>query len=178
MNPHCLDCHKEIAARVEQDLGLHGQERMQDCARCQPAPDLRLDGNNLGGTAWGFSVDARARRTYRKLSGGGNDKESRSRLYRLAATRRGIQDRWDLTIGRQFSPELAGVSIFDGVSAGYRGRRWTAGLISGTQPDPEHYDYSSEVREHGLYFQYHSCSRTSRPTSPASSSQGSWGEWG
>jgi hypothetical protein len=121
----------------------------------QPALDLRLDGMNLGGTAWGFAVDARARRTYRDLSDGTSDDESRTRLYSLAVMRRGIRDRWGFTAGRQFSPALAAVSIFDGLSADYRGQRWSLGGFSGTQPDPVDFEYSDEIREHGLYFQYH-----------------------
>ena len=126
-----------------------------DSGYAQPALDLRLDGANLAGTAWGFSVDARARRTYRDRADGERDDENRSRLYRLAAMRRGIHDRWDLTVGRQFSPSFAAVSIFDGVSADYRGQRWAVGAFSGTQPDAADFSFSDRIREHGIYFRYH-----------------------
>jgi hypothetical protein len=66
-----------------------------------------------------------------------------------------VRDGWDLTLGRQFSPAFASVSIFDGVSGGYRGRRWAAGGFSGTQPDPVDSSFDDTVREHGAYFQYH-----------------------
>ncbi|NQV15107.1 hypothetical protein HQ531_06580 [bacterium] len=33
-NPKCLDCHTTIQARVEQELGYHGQLEEKDCAVC------------------------------------------------------------------------------------------------------------------------------------------------
>jgi hypothetical protein len=120
----------------------------------QPAIDLRLDGNNLGGSAWGVSVDARARRTYRTSADGSTDDEGRTRVYRFAVSRRAAQDPWSLTVGRQYSAALAAVSIFDGVSADYRRERWNVGLFSGSQPDAEDYAYSDQIREHGVYFQF------------------------
>jgi hypothetical protein len=128
----------------------------------QPAVDLRLDGNNLGGSAWGLSVDARARRTYRTAADGTSDDEGRTRVYRLAILRRSPRDPWSLAVGRQYSAALAAVSIFDGVSADYRRERWNVGLFSGSQPDAEDYAYSGQIREHGVYFQFRGRPRGAR----------------
>lgn len=118
----------------------------------QPALDLRLDGTNIAGSAWGLNVDVRARRTYRDLSDGGSDDDRRTRVYRLATSWSEPGGGWGVVAGRQFSPALSGVSIFDGISLEYGNERWTAGLLSGSQPDAEDFGYSSEIREHGLYF--------------------------
>ena len=36
MNERCLACHEEIGWQVQRDLGLHGREKLEDCARCHP----------------------------------------------------------------------------------------------------------------------------------------------
>jgi hypothetical protein len=82
----------------------------------QPALDLRLDGQSLGGSPWGFSIDARSRHTFRTTSGGLDDDDTRTRVYRAAVTRRGIDDPFTVTAGRQYTPSLAAISIFDGIS--------------------------------------------------------------
>jgi hypothetical protein len=128
----------------------------------QPALDFRIDGSQLGGSPWGLDVDARARRTTRELADGGTEKQNRTRLYRAAVTRAGAGDPWSVTLGRQFSPALAAVSLFDGVSAEYGQARWALGLISGSQPDEVDYGYSSEIRDHGVYVRFHSDSQARR----------------
>jgi hypothetical protein len=120
----------------------------------QPALDLYVNGMGIAGPAWGFSVDVRTRRTYRDLSDGTRDRQDRTRAYRAVVMRRGISDPWNFAIGRQVSPALAAVSIFDGVSAEYTRPRWSVGLLSGSQPDAEDFGYSTDIREHGVYYQY------------------------
>lgn len=126
----------------------------------QPAFEFRIDGNELGDSAWGFAADVRARRTFRNLSDGGSSDDSRTRVYRLAVHRKAADDPWTLTLGRQFSPELSAVSIFDGISARYGSKRWAAGLFSGTQPDAEDYGYASDLREHGGFVQFFDAGET------------------
>lgn len=120
----------------------------------QPALDLRIDGSRIGGSAWGFDLDARARRTKRELAGGGSESENRTRVYRAAVSREGSADPFSFAVGRQFSPPVAAVSVFDGVSAEYARSRWAIGLISGSQPDPVDYGYSGEIRDHGVYVRF------------------------
>jgi hypothetical protein len=115
----------------------------------QPALDLRLRGSAVGGSPIDLAVDVRSRRTYR--AAGIND-DSRTRVYRLAMSwneGRGLR----LTLGRQYSPTLASVNIFDGLMLDLNRNRWSAGFFSGTQPDASDFGYSSSLREHGAYFQ-------------------------
>jgi hypothetical protein len=121
----------------------------------QPAIDLRLHGEGLGGSGWGLDVDARARRTMRRDRDGAAASSSVTRVYRAAVTRRGADDRWNLTLGRQPSVAVAAVGVFDGAAAELKGRRLDVGLFSGSQPDPSDYGHSSEVREHGVYVTAH-----------------------
>jgi hypothetical protein len=120
----------------------------------QPALDLRLDGNQIGGTGWGMAVDVRTRRIYRTLPDGSDAEDDRNRIYRMAVGWQGGGSPWSFALGRQVSPDLATVSIFDGAAVKYSRQRWSAGLITGSQPDPTDYGYSSDIREHGLFFQY------------------------
>lgn len=36
LDRHCLACHKEIAATIDAGSGLHGRQRLAECARCHP----------------------------------------------------------------------------------------------------------------------------------------------
>lgn len=128
----------------------------------QPALDLRLDGTQVGGAPVDFSVDVRARRTYRDLPGGDTDTNDLNRVYRLAGSYRRPGSPWSATVGRQFSPSLTVISIFDGARVDYRARRWGAGAFSGTQPDAEDFGYSSGVREHGGYVEWRSARDSDR----------------
>lgn len=128
----------------------------------QPALDLRLEGRNVGGSTMDLSVDMRARRTYRTIEGGEREQSNRSRIYRLATAWHDRRDRYRVTLGRQYSPTLATVSIFDGALFDYRSPRWGAGLFSGTQPDAVTFGYSTQIREHGAYLQVHNRPRSTR----------------
>jgi len=52
---------------------------------------------------------------------------STTRVYRLAATAHDRSGRARVTLGRQFSPSLAVVNLFDGVLASYGRERWAPG---------------------------------------------------
>lgn len=120
----------------------------------QPAVELRLDGRRLGGSPVDLQVDARSRRTYRTAADGTTESESLTRVYRLAAAVQGEDSPWRLSAGRQYSSSLAPVSIFDGGMGEFRRPRWSLGLFSGTQPDPEDFGQSGRVREHGGYVEW------------------------
>jgi hypothetical protein len=106
-------------------------------------------------------ADVRARRT--TLSGDGrDDTDSDNRIYRLNVGYDGPGDGWRFAVGRQVSPELANVSVYDGASFAFDRRRWSAGGFTGTQPDGSDYGYSSDVREHGAFFQFRSKPGASR----------------
>jgi len=152
-------------ARRSSDPGIHGRvgvrylavrDRTETGAEySQPALDLRLDGPYLGGSPVGLKVDARTRRTYQTFADGSEDNEGRTRVYAASLS-------WDdavtpvrFTLGRQSSPELATISIFDGLLAEYASSNWSLGAFGGSQPDPVDFGYSSEIREYGVYHQVH-----------------------
>jgi hypothetical protein len=140
----------------------------------QPAFDLRLDASQMGGSPWGLFVDARARRTYRDLSDGGSDDDSRTRIYRLALSHESANGPWSFVAGRQYSPSLANVSIFDGLSGAYNRERWSAGIFSGSQPDAEDFGYNGDIREHGLYVEFRSPAASPRSWSLTTGLVGSY----
>jgi len=117
----------------------------------EPGLDLRLDGTQIGGAPVDLSVDVRAQRTYRTPPVGSQINDSQTRVYRMSASWRPGPMR--LTFGRQFSPSLSVVSLFDGVLAEYRQGRWGAGVMAGTQPDAT-YGTSSDVHEYGAFFEF------------------------
>jgi len=88
------------------------------------------------------------------MSDGTAEDEKLTRVYRAAVSRRDMDDPWSFALGRQFSPAVAAVSIFDGVSAEYGHERWAVGLISGSQPDPADHGYDTAVTDHGAYVQF------------------------
>jgi hypothetical protein len=131
---------------------LATRNRLNDRAEFrQPALDLRLDGPSLYGTGWSLHADVRARRTTRDSADGRDDSVSRTRVYRLAVGWDQPGDRWAVAAGRQVVPELANVSVFDGLSLSFRWERWRVGGFAGTQPDREDYGFSSDVREGGVF---------------------------
>ncbi len=77
--------------------------------------------------------------------------DGRTRVYRLNVSHQAVGSPLRVSLGRQVSPDLASVSLFDGALAEY-GRATVAwGLFGGTQPDPESYGYSTRVLEYGTY---------------------------
>jgi hypothetical protein len=142
--------------------GLHGRIGLRYLATrngleggpdvTQPGLDLRLDGPALYGSPWNFYADVRTRRTTTTRGSGLEDELGRSRVYRLAVGYDRPEPGWRFNLGRQFSPDLANVSVFDGVSAAYDGNRWSAGAFAGTQPDPGDYGHDSALREYGAWY--------------------------
>jgi len=135
---------------------LAAQDRGDTSAEySQPSLDLRLDGPNLGGSPVGLTIDARARRTYQTLADGSSEDEGRTRVYAASLTWDDAKTPVRFTLGRQASPALAAVSIFDGLLIEYAAPRWAIGGFGGTQPDAVDFGYSSDIREYGFYHQVH-----------------------
>ena len=145
-------------------IGIHGRVGVRYLALAnradatgdysQPGINLRLDGHQIAGSGWNLAVDVRARRITRTLSDGSDENEDRTRVYRAAVGWQGRTSPWRFTAGRQFIPNAAVVSIFDGISGDYTGRRWAAGVFTGSQPDLTDYSYSDTIKEHGGWVQF------------------------
>lgn len=120
----------------------------------QPALDARLDGQQLGGSPLGLTVDIRANRTRRATSSGTNQAAD-TRVYQAAVHLDGAMGPGRITFGRQFATALSPVGLFDGVAADYTWRHTGAGLFAGSQPDAATFGYSSEIREYGAWLRLH-----------------------
>ena len=114
----------------------------------QPALNFRVTGNRVGGSVLSMHVDVRTRRTYRTRTDGSSSTDNRNRVYRLQLAA-DVAPQVFVAAGRQVSPDLATVSVFDGVRAEYRRATWRAGAFVGTQPDMETYGYDTGTFEFG-----------------------------
>jgi hypothetical protein len=122
----------------------------------QPAFDLRLDGRGIANQPVDLLIDFRTRHTYHA-----GEREDLARVYRMALALGQAGGR-RITIGRQLSPALSAVSMFDGALAEFGHGRWSSGVFAGTQPEPLHDRPSSEIFETGAYVQ---TQRTNGPRS-------------
>jgi hypothetical protein len=145
--------------RTFSDLGIHGRVGLRwlhvkdRTARggdfSQPSLDLRLVGSQVGGAPIDFAVDLRPRRTYRNEPDGTSDDTSSNRIYQLNASWRPGPLR--LVFGRQSSPSVAPLSVYDGLLFEYRIPRFAVGAFYGSEPDSEDWSYASEVKDAGFF---------------------------
>ena len=120
----------------------------------QPGLELRMDGRDaLAGHA-DVALDIRGRRT---ISTGlnGTQTDQFSRVYRASTTFRDHNGHRRLTLGRQTSPTLASISLFDGALLEWGNDRRTFGAFTGTQPDPVRFRWSGELVEGGVFAEWH-----------------------
>jgi hypothetical protein len=115
----------------------------------QPALDLRLVGRQVGGAPVDFAVDLRPRKTYRNAADGTSEDTSSNRIYQMNASWRPGPFR--LVVGRQSSPSVAPLSLYDGLLFEYRLPRFAVGGFYGTEPDPEDWSYASDVKDAGVF---------------------------
>ena len=120
----------------------------------QPGLELRLDDRDRMGGHVDAALDVRGRRTVRETPTG-TELEELSRVYRASMTLRSEDGRQRLTLGRQSSPTLASISLFDGALAEWSGDRHAAGVFAGTQPDPLRYRWSGDIVEGGGFVEWH-----------------------
>lgn len=119
----------------------------------QPAFDLRLDGHQVGGSPLGVVVDVRA---YRERSGAtGRGAAASTRVYQGSLEWNAANSPLRVNVGRQLTPSLSNIGIFDGVSVELNSGHWSAGAVGGSQPDAATFGLSGLVREYGAYVQAH-----------------------
>jgi hypothetical protein len=121
----------------------------------QPAFDLRLDGASLGGAPLDLALDFRGRRVTQSLPGRTTLNTDRGLFYRFSLATHDLPGRVRITVGRQLSPALAPVNLFDGALLERRGARWNAGFFSGTQPEPLRLGLSGAIVQGGGYAEWH-----------------------
>jgi hypothetical protein len=131
------------------------QQDGSSASYAQPGLDLRLDGQNLGGTPIGLTIDVRSRRTVASNVDGSSQADGTARVYQavIFAGRLGARQR--LAIGRQYSPALAPISLFDGALGELNRSRWSAGIFAGTQPGLVDLSFDTALKEFGTYVQLH-----------------------
>ena len=120
----------------------------------RPSLDLRVRGERVGGTQIGLEADVRARRSTLTRASGEESVETTNRVYRMNASWRAPNGSGGVVLGRQYSPALSVVNLFDGISAELSRERWSLGGLTGWLPDPENLGLSDEIREHGVYAQW------------------------
>ncbi len=121
----------------------------------QIAVDLRIDGVNGGGGRSDIALDVRTRRTSRAVTADSIDVDALSRVYRALYSVHDPRGARRVTIGRQSTPTLASISLFDGVLAEMSGLVWHAGAFVGTQPEPLRMSLSGDVLEYGVFGEVH-----------------------
>lgn len=150
------------AARARRGSGLHGRVGLRylvvkdrsiaDAGFSQRGIDLWLQDQGLGD--FDLYADIRARRSYHARTGDEDEADSLSNVHRLAVAWHPGDERQTITFGRQFSPALSMMSLFDGVLYDFNGGAWSAGGFVGTEPEPVDLKVSSDVRDMGGYWQY------------------------
>jgi hypothetical protein len=121
----------------------------------QPSLDLRLDGNGLGGSPLGLTVDLRTRRTAATRSDGSSTVDGHTRVYQAALLWNAPGARFRMAAGRQYLTAVTWVSLFDGALIEAGGSRLTFGAFGGMEPDKVNLGFSREIQDFGAYVQAH-----------------------
>jgi hypothetical protein len=124
----------------------------------QPAFDLRLDGQQLGGTGLGISVDVRAQRSSFASTNGVTNSgtpTSLNRVYQAALFWNRSAGGARITMGRQFAGALSTIGIFDGLAIDFDRTKWSYGVLAGMQPELATFGLSGATRDYGVYVQRH-----------------------
>src|SRR5512146_486454 len=134
-------------------------------ALTQPSADVHVEGTNVGGTSLGFVIDGRSRHTVGARDAQTSALDQRTLVYEASISATHQPSGARLSVGRQYSPALASVSLFDGVTAELNRPRWGVGLFGGMQPDVSTMAYSTAIRESGGYVQAHNAPDQTLPWS-------------
>lgn len=121
----------------------------------QPALDLRLDGQHIGGSPLGIAADVRAQRSTRSATSISRGTDNITRVYQAALIVNPTKSPARITVGRQFSSALTSVGLFDGVALDFDRPRWSIGLFGGNEPDRSTLGLSNAIRQYGVYAQIH-----------------------
>lgn len=154
---------RDFAQRLR-DLGFSGRigaryqmtyQPSTDYGYHRPGLDLRLRGHEIAGSNFDTDVDIRAYRSFRD-NDGDSAVDSAGRVYRANVAWNPESVPMRLVLGRQYSPALANLSLFDGGLLQYDSTRFSVGAIAGTQPSAKDYGYSTDIQQYGLWGEVHS----------------------
>ena len=121
----------------------------------QPALDLRLDGQRMGGSPFGIAADIRAQRSTNAATSTVSGNSNTTRVYQAALIINPAKAPVRLTMGRQYAPALSSVGLFDGLALDFDRPRWSAGAFGGYEPDIFTLGFSNETKQYGAYVQLH-----------------------
>ncbi|MEP6475044.1 MAG: hypothetical protein ABJC74_15070, partial [Gemmatimonadota bacterium] len=115
----------------------------------------------LGGSSLGLVADVRSRRTAVANVDGSGTSDGQARVYQAVvfAGRPGARSR--IAVGRQYSPAMATISLFDGLLLELNRSRWSTGAFAGSEPGAVNLEFDFSQKEYGGYFQLHQ-----RPATP------------
>ncbi len=149
----------------------------------QPSLDVRLRGQDLGGTRLGLVLDLRARRT-NSTAAGRTTADGHTRAYQAALLWNAPGAPFRAVAGRQYLAAIASVGLLDGLLAEMHSDRFAAGAFAGFEPDLATLAFSGDVRDVGAYAQLHSRPGTATAASITLGAVGSYvggearREWG
>lgn len=121
----------------------------------QPALDVKLDATNAIAGHLDVSLDMRTRRTTRSFTGIADQTQFLARVHRAEVTVRSLDANRRATLGRQTSPTLAAISLFDGALFEWGNGRQSVGVFGGTQPAPVGLRLAKDIVESGVYAEWH-----------------------
>jgi hypothetical protein len=143
--------------------GLHGRVGVRYFATrvapeagrlSQPALDIRLAGESLGGSAFGVAADVRARSASSHFVGGATRTHTDTDVHQLALLWRGPGAPFRAVLGRQYVGGVSSFLLLDGVLAELSGSHVTGGMFGGAEPDGLALDAAGPV--FGTYLRAHS----------------------
>ena len=127
----------------------------------QPTADLRLDGQQVGGSPVGLAVDLRTRRTTTTRADGSSVVDGHTRVYQAALHWNAPGARFHTVVGRQYLTAVTSISLFDGALMELNGTHLSFGGFGGLEPEPTNLGFSKDISDFGAYVQGHS-----KPGSP------------
>ncbi len=143
--------------------GLHGRVGVRYVATrvapeagslSQPALDVRLTGEGLGGSSFGVAADVRARSATSRFVGGATRTETATDVHQLALLWRAPGAPFRAVLGRQYVAGVSSFLLLDGVLAELARSRVAAGAFGGLEPDGLAFAASRQV--YGAYLRGHS----------------------
>ena len=128
----------------------------------QPSGDLRVDGQQLGGTQLGVQVDVRTRRTTSSAPGQVSNVDGHTKVYQAQLMWGQPGAGFRAAAGRQYLSAVTSVSLFDGGLVETNSAHVLFGAFGGFEPDAN-LAVTDSVHDFGGYLQLHNApgSRTS-----------------
>jgi hypothetical protein len=140
----------------------------------RPGIDVRLEATGSKAAPWGFSIDARSRRSYRWVQGSERDLNEQTRVNRLVGTYGSAGAQVRLSVGRQIDPVLGPLGPIDGIRLEHARHSLQLGLLAATVPNPATGDLRTGRSAYGLTAQWSTGTARRRQTSLSAGAAGTY----